>query len=612
MIFPIKAKKEAKVTNSFDVEKDYHSSANTDALCVHHLDIALTVDFSTQQLSGSVTLFFNRKRAQSVLIIDGRDLFIDQVTDLNGQPLDYDCEDVNPTLGQRWLIEVGMLNTQVVVHYHTSPKAQGLQWLNAQQTLGKQLPYLFSQSQPINARSWLPLQDSPKARVTFNATIKVPLGLRAVMSANNNPIMPEDGIFTFSMDKPIPTHLLAIAVGDLAFKETGPRSGIYTESGMLEAAVNEFEDTESMLLVAESLLGPYAWSRYDMIVLPPSFPFGGMENPMLAFMTPTLIAGDKSLVSTVAHELAHSWTGNLVSNATWRDLWLNEGFTTYFTNRIVEAVYGKEQAELEWVIEFGRLQEEMQSMPLIDQTLPANVQHRDPNLAFNRFTYDKASMFVHELESRLGRAAFDAFLIRYVNHFAFTAITTEMFVDYAKQTLLVEHGDKITINELSEWIYGQGLPAWFVGPTSTSFDKVDLALAQFISGTAASELCVKQWRVHHWQYFLSKLPLIVSQAMLLDLDEVFSFTGHHNAEIACDWYRVAIRNLFDPVLPALTKYLCKIGRGKFVRPLFIELQIAGYHLELKAIYTQARPSYHPSLQVQLDSLLHFDDIKTDI
>ncbi|GGQ22151.1 M1 family metallopeptidase [Shewanella litoralis] len=590
----------------FDVHRDYHSSANTDALCVHHVDININVDFIAQQLSGTVTLFFNRKQTQSVLIIDGRDLFIDNITDLHGQPLAYECEDVNPILGQRWLINVGLLITQVVVHYHTSPKAQGLQWLSAEQTLGKQLPYLFSQSQPINARSWLPLQDSPKARVTFNATVKAPLGLRVVMSANNNPVMPEDGIFTFSMDKPIPTHLLAIAVGDLAFKATGPRSGIYTEPGMLEAAVNEFEDTESMIQVAESLLGPYAWGRYDMIVLPPSFPFGGMENPMLAFMTPTLIAGDKSLVSTVAHELAHSWTGNLVSNATWRDLWLNEGFTTYFTNRIVEAVYGTEQAELEWVIEFGRLQEEIQSMPLVEQTLPANVQHRDPNLAFNRFTYDKASMFVHELESRLGRAAFDVFLLQYVNHFAFTAITTETFIDYAKQTILVEHGDKLSVDELNEWVYGQGLPAWYEGPRSTSFDKVDFALAQFISGTAANQLSITQWRAHHWQYFLSKLPLIVSQAMLLDLDEAFNFTGHHNAEIACDWYRVAVRNLFDPVLPALTEYLCKIGRGKFVRPLFIELQIAGYHQELKAIYAQARPGYHPSLQVQLDTLLQLE------
>lgn len=591
------------MTAKWNVQHDYHSSANTDALCVHHLDLNLVVDFDLQQLIGVARLQFTRTISAVSLVLDCRDLLIQGITDSQANPLSYTMSDVSDILGQKLVIDVGEQVDEVVIDYRTSTNAQGLQWLTPQQTLGKKLPYLFSQSQPINARSWIPLQDTPKARITFNATINVPQGLRAVMSAENIPEMPDDGVFTFCMNKPIPTHLLAIAVGELSFQATGPRSGIYTEPGMLAAAVKEFEDTESMIQIAESILGPYAWGRFDMIILPPSFPFGGMENPMLAFMTPTLIAGDKSLVSTVAHELAHSWTGNLVSNATWRDLWLNEGFTTYFTNRIVEAVYGEEQAELEWVIEYGRLQEEMGSTPLVSQTLPANVQDRDPNLAFNRFTYDKASMFVHELESRLGRAAFDKFLFQYVDYFSFSAITTETFIDYAKQTLLVEHHDKLTLSELNEWVYGQGLPQWFIGPTSSSLDKVELAVEAVIKGTPAIELQVDGWRVHHWQYFLTQLPLVVSQAVLLDLDATFTLTNSLNAEIACDWYRVAIRNHFDPVLPALSGYLCRIGRGKFVRPLFVELQIAGYQQELLDIYAKARPGYHPSLQVQLDKLL---------
>ena len=591
------------MTAKWNVQHDYHSSANTDALCVHHLDLNLVVDFDLQQLIGVARLQFTRTISAVSLVLDCRDLLIQGITDSQANPLSYTMSDVSTILGQKLVIDVGEQVDEVVIDYRTSTNAQGLQWLTPQQTLGKKLPYLFSQSQPINARSWIPLQDTPKARITFKATINVPQGLRAVMSAENIPDMPDDGVFTFCMNKPIPTHLLAIAVGELSFQATGPRSGIYTEPGMLAAAVKEFEDTESMIQIAESILGPYAWGRFDMIILPPSFPFGGMENPMLAFMTPTLIAGDKSLVSTVAHELAHSWTGNLVSNATWRDLWLNEGFTTYFTNRIVEAVYGEEQAELEWVIEYGRLQEEMESTPLVSQTLPANVQDRDPNLAFNRFTYDKASMFVHELESRLGRAAFDKFLFQYVDYFSFSAITTETFIDYAKQTLLVEHHDKLTLSELNEWVYGQGLPQWFIGPTSSSLDKVELAVEAVIKGTPAIELQVDGWRVHHWQYFLTQLPLVVSQAVLLDLDATFTLTNSLNAEIACDWYRVAIRNHFDPVLPALSGYLCRIGRGKFVRPLFVELQIAGYQQELLDIYAKARPGYHPSLQVQLDKLL---------
>lgn len=592
-------------SNEWDLNHDYHSYANADEVRVTHVSLALRVDFTAKKLLGTAVLTFDMLQEDATeLWLDTRDLTILRVSNVQQDPLAFSLAKAENILGQKLTIVLPSTPCrQVIIEYQTAPQAQGLQWLSPEQTAGKVLPYLFSQSQPINARSWIPLQDTPKARITFDAHIQVPHGMRAVMSAMNQPTQALTGEFHFTMALAIPTHLLALAVGDIAFEAIGPRSGIYTEPSQLSAAVSEFSDVEHMLEVAESLLGPYAWGRYDMLVLPPSFPFGGMENPCLAFLTPTLIAGDKSLVSTVAHELAHSWTGNLVSNATWRDLWLNEGFTTYFTNRIVEAVYGKEQAELEWVIEFTRLKEEMALLPLSQQTLPANFQLGDPNLAFNRFTYDKASMFVHELERRLGRVAFDRFLINYVDHFAFQAITTETFVSYAKAKLLQEHPDKLTEAELLEWIYAEGLPKAFNGPTSSSLDKVDTALKLFLQATPASDLETRNWRVHHWQYFLTQLPTVVSVDKLVDLDATFALTQSSNAEIACDWFRLAVRNHYGAVLPALADYLVRIGRGKFVRPLYNELKQAGYHDELHQIYTKARAGYHPSIQVQLDKLL---------
>lgn len=591
-------------SSEWDLNHDYHSYANTDQVRVTHVSLALRVDFTAKKLLGTAVLSLDMQQADaSELWLDTRDLTILRVSNMQQEPLAFSLAKADDILGQKLTIALAPTPCQqIMIEYQTAPQAQGLQWLSPVQTAGKVLPYLFSQSQPINARSWIPLQDTPKARITFDAHIQVPHGMRAVMSAMNQPAQALTGEFHFTMELAIPTHLLALAVGDIAFEAIGPRSGIYTEPSLLAAAVSEFSDVEQMLDVAESLLGPYVWGRYDMLVLPPSFPFGGMENPRLAFLTPTLIAGDKSLVSTVAHELAHSWTGNLVSNATWRDLWLNEGFTTYFTNRIVEAVYGKEQAELEWVMEFARLKEEMALLPLSQQTLPANFQQGDPNLAFNRFTYDKASMFVHELERRLGRTEFDRFLLSYVNHFAFQAITTETFVSYAKTRLLQEHQDKLTEAELLEWIYAEGLPLSFNGPTSSSLDKVDTALKLFLWTTPASDLETSDWRVHHWQYFLTQLPAVVSVDKLADLDATFALTQSSNSEIACDWFRLAVRNHYAAVLPALADYLVRIGRGKFVRPLYNELKQAGYHAELHQIYTKARAGYHPSIQVQLDRL----------
>lgn len=593
----------------FDFNHDYHSYANTHEVKVTHFDLALAISFEQKCLSGHVNLAIEHQEEALAkqLILDTRDLTISRIVNSKGEELSYHLGEADPILGRRLVIELIGDDAWVKVHYKTSPEAEGLQWLTPAQTSGKQLPYLFSQSQPINARSWIPLQDSPKARVTFNAKVMSPQGLRVVMSAENNANVELNGAFMFRMPEAIPTHLLAIACGDLAFQAIGERSGVYTEPSMLTACAKEFEDTEQMIEIAESLLGPYRWGRYDMIVLPPSFPFGGMENPRLAFMTPTLIAGDKSLVSTVAHELAHSWTGNLVSNATWRDLWLNEGFTTYFTNRIVEAVYGKEMAELEVVLEYGRLLEEFKTMPVEKQTVTANVQEEDPNNAFDRFTYDKASMFVHDLERRLGRNDFDKFLITYVQHFSFKAITTEDFIAYAKQTLLVDHSDKINEAELLEWIHGVGMPTWFVPPTSNSLDKVVTSQQQWLasgSGSrSAKELQASDWSVHHWQYFLTTLPEVLTQQQLQDLDDAFNLTQSKNAEIAFAWFTVAIRNDYQGVFPAVERYLKTIGRGKFVRPLYKSLNDAGYADLAKEIYQIARTGYHPSIIGMLDNIV---------
>ncbi len=593
--------------NTFDLTRDYHSYANTEQVKVTHFDLALAISFQHKQLSGFVNLTIEHQNNEPAkqLILDTRDLVIDRIENSQQQALSYQLDKADAILGSRLVVDLTADDRRVKIYYKTSPSAEGLQWLLPQQTAGKKQPYLFSQSQPINARSWLPLQDSPKARITFNAKILAPENMQVVMSAEKiHTELTEIGIFMFCMQEPIPTHLMAIACGDLAFTSIGKRSGVYSEPSMLAACAKEFEDTEQMMEIAESLLGPYRWGRYDMIVLPPSFPFGGMENPRLAFMTPTLIAGDKSLVSTVAHELAHSWTGNLVSNATWRDLWLNEGFTTYFTNRIIEAVYGKEMAELEVVLEYGRLAQALKTTAIEKQNLTANVQTEDPNKAFDRFTYDKASMFVHDLERRLGRHSFDKFLLGYVEHFAFKAITTEDFIAYAKQSLLIDHSDKITEQELREWIYGTAMPKWFVAPTSTSLDKVINQQAKWLAGTSAEQLQVEGWSVHHWQYFITTLPERLTFTQLQALDRVFDFTQSTNAEIAFVWYLAAIRNHYDLVLPAVASYLKVIGRGKFVGPLYQSLQDAGYHEQASAIYHVARAGYHPSIVSMLDSIVN--------
>ncbi len=320
---------------------DIHSLANPASVRVTHLNLDLTVVFERQTIQGIAILTIDRlSRDATQLILDSRALHIDETAisadGVNYRESRFSIGQTDKILGAPIVIDIAPDTTFVRIRYSTDPAATALQWLAPAQTAGKKHPFLYTQSQAIHARSWIPLQDSPGVRVTFEARVQVPPGLKAVMGAAD-----------FVMNRPIPPYLIALAVGDLAFQPTGPRTGVWAEPSVVASASAEFSDMEKMLDAAERLYGPYRWGRYDVLVMPPSFPFGGMENPCLTFATPTVITGDKSLVSLVAHEMAHSWSGNLVTNATWSDFWLNEGYTVYIERRILEELYGFRRAEME-------------------------------------------------------------------------------------------------------------------------------------------------------------------------------------------------------------------------------------------------------------------------
>ena len=328
-----------------EAQKLPHSCARPDEVAVKHLHLDLKVDFEQKKLIGSAELKLDRKEGANELRLDTSGLKITKI-EADGKELVWSLGQHLAPLGQSLTIELPATGDEVKIHYASSPGAEAVQWLSPEQTTDKKHPFLFTQSQAILARTWVPCQDTPAVRMTYSAKISVPKELMAVMSASNPQKKNETGVYEFEMKQPIPSYLLALAVGDLKFQSLGPRSGVYSEPSVLKAAVYELFDTEKMISAAEKLYGPYRWDRYDVIFLPSSFPFGGMENPRLTFATPTILAGDRSLVALIAHELAHSWSGNLVTNATWNDFWLNEGFTVYFEQRIMESIYGRKYSEM--------------------------------------------------------------------------------------------------------------------------------------------------------------------------------------------------------------------------------------------------------------------------
>jgi leukotriene A-4 hydrolase/aminopeptidase len=577
------------------VGKDYHSFANPDVIRVKHLTLDLTVDFARKVLEGTAGLDLERMdKSATQLILDTRDLTITGVS-VMGKAIPYTLADADSFLGAALTIDVPADADSVLVAYHTSPEASGVQWLTPEQTAGKKHPFLFTQAQAIHARSFIPLQDSPQVRMTYEATIRTPKELLAVMSASNEPDAVKDGVYEFSMPQPIPSYLIALAVGDLHFKAMGERTGVYSEIGILDAAAAEFADTEAMLIATEKAFGAYSWDRYDLLILPPSFPFGGMENPRLSFITPTVIAGDKSLVALIAHELAHSWSGNTVTNATWRDLWLNEGFTTYLTYRIMQMIYGDQRFEMEAVLGRQDLQADIDSLPALDQIMAIDLRGRDPDDVFSNIPYEKGALFLRELEQKVGRANFDQFLLGYFEKFAFKSITTDEFVSYLEQTLLAKHGDKLSKQRIAQWIFEPGIPADAPQPQSDAFTVVDQARTAWLEGAiAASDIDTKNWVVHQWLYFLNNMPAELSQSQLVDLDSSFALTLSKNNEIAHSWLLISVENWYQPAFTRLHDYLTSIGRNKLVKPLYKALsQTAEGKVMAQKAFAKAKAGYHP-------------------
>ena len=587
--------------------QDPLSYARYDQVRTTDLHLDLKADFARKSLDGYAELSLNwiDKNART-LVLDTRQLSIArvQVLDANNrwQPASYMLDRPDAKKGQALRIKLSSQPEKVRIYYHTAPTASALQWMTPAQTLSGKRPFMFSQSETIDARSWAPVQDTPAVRFTYSARIAAPQGMRVVMSAESDQNATGAGGWQFRMPQPVPSYLLAIAIGEIEVRNLGPRTAVYAEPGRIEAAAFELADTEKMVAAAESLYGPYRWGRYDMLVLPPSFPIGGMENPRMTFLTPTMIAGDRSLNDLIAHELAHSWSGNLVTNASWKHWWLNEGFTTYVTTRIVEILYGKEVAEMNLQVEQEEALASLKVIPVAKQALLT----RDPDVNPATYTdeglaYPKGAWLLHTLEQRVGREAFDPFLRGWFDQHAFQSATTEQFVAYLRKNLLEKFPDAMSDAELDEWLYGSGIPASAQHVSSPRLAALDAKRDAWLRGELPTvDLDAKNWIALEWMHFLNDIDTKANAAQLKELDEVYGLRTSQNNEIAFRFYLASVNagyNVRDP----LNTFLMQVGRKKFVLPLYSAMlknpSETGW---AKSLYLKARPRYHPDTQASVD------------
>ena len=584
---------------------DQHSFARPNEARITHLDWNARVDFEARTISGTATYDIETAADAERIVLDTHELTIESVS-VDGQPAEFSLGDAQPFLGRPLSIPLGPDAQKVAIQYTSDPGADALLWVEAQ---GDKAPFLFTQSQAILARTWIPVQDSPGIRFSYNADVEVPTGLMALMSAENPTTMNPDGRYSFKMEQPIPAYLLALAAGQVEYRDVGERCAVYAVPELIEAAAYEFGEMEELLLAAEELYGTYAWDRYDLLILPAAFPFGGMENPRLTFATPTIIAGDRSLVALVAHELAHSWSGNLVTNATWDDFWLNEGFTVYFEQRIMEAVYGRETSEMLATLSYQGLVDEVDAISDLnpdDTHLKLHLAGRNPDDGMTAIAYDKGYFFLRLMEETVGRDRFDAWLKNYFEAYAFKGMDTERFVDYLNSTLLADADDKAAVR-LEEWIYGPGLPSNCPSVSSPRIERVDATLTAWEAGSmATSELPWKDWIYQERYRFLSNLADNTSAERMADLDATWAIGATGNNEVLFAWMEQAVRSHYNPTYPRMEQFLIEVGRRKFLTPLYRAMKETDQMDMALDIYGKARGGYHAVATGTMDELLGWE------
>ncbi len=599
------AENENKGKTTAAITKDTHTQSNADSIKISHLDLDIQVNMADKKILGAATWTIANTNKLKTLKLDTYDLTIDSVL-VDGAKVAHVLEAAKPHLGSALQIPITDAAAKVKIYYSTGAHARALQWLTPSQTNDKKAPFLYTQSESIYARSWIPCPDGPGIRYTYDARVQVPKGLLAIMSAENPQQKNDSAVYHFHMPMPIPAYLMALAVGDIVFKPVGDSTGVYAEPGMIDKVHYEFAELDRLVSTAEQLYGPYRWGRYDVVVLPPGFPIGGMENPKLTFCTPTVIAGDRSLVNLIAHELAHNWSGNLVTNATWNDFWLNEGFTVYFERRIMEQMMGKSYADMLWELGYQDLVTGVEEIgdTSRDTWLHLSLEGRDPDDGLNDIAYEKGSLFLRLIENNVGRARMDSFLNGYFASHAFKTITTEAFLTYLDEHLI--KGDKALKEKLhiNEWVYGPGIPASCPRADQERFGKVDAQRQLFEKGTPAAQLLTKDWTTHEWLQFLRKLPKTLTAAQMADLDKAFKFTQTGNSEIADLWFVWSVRTGYKPAYKAMEQFLSRVGRRKFLMPLYSEMMKTPENQAMaKTLYTQYKQNYHPIAQETLDKLV---------
>ncbi|OMJ13751.1 Leukotriene A-4 hydrolase-like protein [Smittium culicis] len=613
---------------------DPNSLSNLQDVTTKSIHLDLAVDFDKKLLHGHVVLSVEALSSNlSQVVLDTNGLSIFSAYEINNgsesSKLEFSLAEKDELYGSALTINLLSARNKgdkidIKIEYQTTDESAALQFLTPQQTRGKKYPFLFTQCQSIYARSMFPCQDSPSVKILYTANLRTPKPLVGLMSAISVSSREEDDhtVFSFEQNIPVPSYLVVVAVGDLRRHELGPRTAVWAEPEMIDACAYEFENLEHIVSVGESLITPYVWGRYDLLVLPPSFPYGGMENPCLTFVTPTMIAGDRSLVDLISHELAHSWSGNLVTTKNWEHFWLNEGWTTFFERQITAELSGKPMSQLLSTLGLEHLLSDVKLMgeDNVLTNLVPNLTRVHPDDAFSAVPYEKGYNLLYYLKELLGHGFWSSFIKSYIHKFSNKSIVTSDFKDLLYERVNEELGvdgmNKLETVDCNSWFNKPGMP-----PVENKFDDslqvAAIALADRWCATSGdySEFNKAEFDklyTHQKLIFFNELKSrqekqaagdnqagytdLSNPSLLGAMDSLYELSFCGNFEVRAGWLYYALGAHYKACFKAAVGIVEDQGRMKFTRPIYRLLNKCveeGGDKLAKETFLRLESTYHP-------------------
>ncbi|RLV94466.1 Leukotriene A-4 hydrolase [Spathaspora sp. JA1] len=603
--------------NSRSHELDPCTQSNYTQFQIKHTNLTLEVDFEKKVLTGTVEYDLINKNKSDSVILDTASLDILEVK-VNSKATPFELAPAVPIYGSALSIAIPPTtdNVKIEIDFRTTSKCTAIQFI-----AGDTGPYVFSQCQAIHARSLFPCFDTPGSKSPYTFTAKSPSA--CTMSGRPRASNNEPGVYHFDQPIPIPSYLVSITSGNLLKAPIGPRSDVYCEEPNLKACQWEFEkDMENYLQIAESLIFDYEWERFDSLVLPSSFPYGGMEIPNMTQLTPTLICGDRTQTKVMAHELAHSWSGNLVTNCSWEHFWMNEGWTVYIERRILGAIAAKEKNSVEYgeqvrhfnmILGWNGLVESVNGMPPRFTKLVWDLQGQDPDDAFSKIPYEKGFFFLFHLETKLGGLKdFDPFIKHYFKKFRYQSLNSGQFVATLYE-FYEPLGKKDVLDSIDwdTWLFKEGVPEYPKFDTTLAdqvYSLVDKWVQYVEKGGVFpfSEADVANFEGEQEMLFLEtlieKFKTLSSEQLTSELIRRFpcvypKYSASGNGEFISLWNELLITfgkyNSNDEVVQKFASWLGSVGRMKYVRPGY-KLLISGVSLEFaRETFAKYEQNYHP-------------------